>query len=143
MTKSKDHRTLDQAEYELLAEFRQVLRRFLLFSKTAAEQVGLTPQQHQVLLAIRGRPAGCAITVGELAERLQIRPHSAVGLVDRLVDRALLERVTSPDDRRQVHLVLTPDAEALLERLTAAHKAELKQIGPVLSLLLERIAKST
>ena len=101
-------RSVSQAEYETLAAFRYALRQFLHFSDTAAEAVGLTPQQHQALLAIKGFPGRDRVTIGELAERLQIRHHSAVGLVDRLVTQKLVAREAAADDRRQVYVRLTP-----------------------------------
>jgi DNA-binding MarR family transcriptional regulator len=75
---------VSKAEYEILAEFRYALRQFVAFSEAEAKVVGLSPRQHQALLAIRGFPGRDVVTVGELAERLHIRPNSAVGLVDRL-----------------------------------------------------------
>lgn len=123
-------------EYERLAAWRYALRQFLHFSETAAQAVGLTPQQHQALLAIRGFPGRDQVTVGELAERLQVRPHSAVGLVDRLAADGLVQRVAGRQDRRQVYVALTGRGSALLEQLTAAHRAELRRIGPQLRELL-------
>jgi DNA-binding MarR family transcriptional regulator len=110
----------------MLAAFRYTLRRFLHFSEQAAEVVGLTPHQHQALLAVRG--GGGPMTVGDLAERLQVRHHSAVGLVDRLVRGGLLSRRPSPVDGRAVRLHLTARGSRLLERLTAAHRRELSRI---------------
>ena len=83
--------TVTKAEYESMAAVRYALRRFLRFSEDGAKAVGLTPQQHQALLAIKGYPARDSVTVGELAERLQVRHHSAVGLVDRLEALGLVE----------------------------------------------------
>src|SRR5260221_8535245 len=98
--------SISKAEYETLASFRYLMRQFLHFSENAAEDIGLTPQQHQALLAIAGYPERDYVTIGELAERLQIRHNSAVGLVDRLVAQGLVMR--SPGtDRRVVHLRLT------------------------------------
>jgi DNA-binding MarR family transcriptional regulator len=128
-------------EYQLLAEFRYALRRFLRFSESAARQVGLTPQQHQALLAIKGAANGEGLTVGELAERLQVKPHSAVGLADRMESQGLLRRVGGAD-RRQVYLRLTAKASRLLERLAAAHRDELRRIGPSLRALLESLSPS-
>jgi len=128
--------SLDQSEYETLAAFRHALRQFLHFSEQAAEAVGLTPQQHQALLAVQGFPGGQGPSVGQLAERLQIRPHSAVGLVDRLIVRRLLRRQPSLEDRRQVRLALTPAGLALLEKLSLTHREELRRIGPHLDQLL-------
>ena len=91
---------LDKAQYEALAAFRHALRKFLRFSETAAQAAGVTPQQHQALLAIKGFPGRDQVTVGELAERLQLRHHSVVGLIDRLVLEKLVIRLPSPKDRR-------------------------------------------
>src|SRR6476659_1509253 len=84
--------TVSQEEYETLAAFRYQLRQFLRFSEEAAKSVGLTPQQNQALLTIKGFPARDYVTIGELAEWLQIKHHSAVGLVNRLVAQDLVTR---------------------------------------------------
>jgi len=126
---------LTQADYERLAEFRYRLRRFLVFSARAAAQAGLTAQQHQALLAIKGGARRGRITMGTLAQRLGIRHHSAVGLVDRLASKHLVAR-RSGSDRREVLLVFTPKAEALLARLSAAHRDELRRLTPLLRLLI-------
>ena len=126
-------------EYASLAEFRHELRRFLRFSEAAAEAVGLTPQQHQALLAVRGFPEPGGMTVGGLAERLQIKPHSAVGLVNRLVAQELLTRRVSTTDRRQVFLALTPRGNQLLAELTATHRAEVRRMRTTLQELLQRL----
>jgi len=128
--------TVAQAEYEALASLRYALRKFLRFSEEAAVAAGLTPQQHQALLAIKGF-GQASMTIGELAERLQLRHHSAVGLVNRLVLQRLLRRKRAAADRRQVHLVLTPHGEQILEKVSAAHKEQLRRIGPQLKALLE------
>jgi DNA-binding MarR family transcriptional regulator len=133
---------LTKAEYELLASFRYALRQFLRFSEEAARAAGIEPQQHQALLAIKGFPERDQITISELADRLQIRHHSAVGLVDRLVAHGLLAREPATGDRRQVYVGLTGQGEALLERLTAAHKQELRRLGPELGVLLGRLSES-
>ncbi len=130
---------LSKAQYESLAAFRYALRQFLRFSENAAQEAGLTPQQHQALLAIKGFPGRDAVTVGELAERLQLRPNSTVELVDRMVDLSLLTREQSSDDRRQVHVLLTTRGEQILDNLSSAHKAQLDKIGPELKQLLERL----
>ncbi|MGH6990374.1 MAG: MarR family winged helix-turn-helix transcriptional regulator [Stellaceae bacterium] len=123
---------LSKRDYELLAEFRHLLVRFLNFSESAARQHGLTVQQHQTLLAVKGFPDRESITIGELAGRLDIRHHSAVGLVDRLAAKELIRRHAGPDDRRQVLLELTPKAEDLLAQLSVVHRAELKRTAPLL-----------
>jgi DNA-binding MarR family transcriptional regulator len=130
---------VSQEEYETLATFRYQLRRFLRFSEAAARRVGLTPQQHQALLAIKGFPERDYVTIGELAERLQIKHHSAVGLVDRLVAQELVTREAATEDRRQVYITLTARGTELLSELTVAHKEELRRMGVTLQKLLEQI----
>ncbi|MCX6050043.1 MAG: MarR family transcriptional regulator [Chloroflexi bacterium] len=130
---------LSKTEYELLASFRYALRQFLRFSEEAARGAGIEPQQHQALLAVKGFPGRDWVTIGELAERLQIRHHSAVGLVNRLVAQGLLTRIAATADRRQVHVTLTEQGLALLAQLSAVHKEELWRLGPALSLLLTRL----
>ena len=108
-------------------------------ARTAAQAAGITPQQHQALLAIRGFPGRDQVSVSELAERLQLRHHSAVGLVDRLVTEKLVARVPSAEDRRQVFIQLTSRGRKTLENLSAMHHKQLKQLGPEFSLLFERL----
>lgn len=136
MTSSKK---LNKPQYETLAAFRYELRRFLHFSESAAQATGITPQRHQALLAIKGFPEREQITVGELAERLQLRHHSVVGLVDRLVAEKLVIRKPSLEDRRQVLIQLTGRGEKTLEKLSSLHHEQLKRIGPELSRLLEKL----
>src|ERR1700676_4289797 len=112
---------LIKAQYETLAAFRYALRQFLRFSEEAAWAAGITPPQHQALLAIKGFPGRDSVTVGELAERLQLRHHSAVGLVDRLVIEKMVSRAPSNSDRRQVLVQLTRCGENVLEKLSFAH----------------------
>lgn len=131
---------MSKADYEALAAFRYALRQFLHFSEEAAASVGLTPQQHQALLAIKGFAGRDRATIGELAERLQIRHHSAVGLVDRLAALDLVIREHATDDRRQVYVALTARGAQMLEQLATAHREELRRIRPQLSLLLEQLA---
>ena len=128
------------ADYQALASFRQALRRFMEFSAAAARATGLTPQQHQTLLAIKGYAGPGRLTIGELAERLYVRPHSAVGLVDRLAARGLLRRLPDKDDRRRVSVILTARGEKLLARLSLVHRDELRRIGPELQHVLKRLA---
>lgn len=132
---------LSKAQYELLASFRYALRRFLHFSETAANAAGITPQHHQALLAIKGFPGRESATVGELAERLQIRHHSAVGLVDRLVADELVRRESSTGDHRQVMVRLTRRGEGVLEKLSELHHTQLKTLGPELRRMLARLGK--
>ncbi len=133
---------ISKADYETLATFRYALRQFLHFSEEAAKAVGLTPQQHQALLAIRGFPGRDRVTIGELAERLQIRHHSVVGLVDRLAAQKLVARESAGEDRRQVYVRLTPGGLSALEQLSAAHRAELRRIGPQLSQFLAQLSRA-
>lgn len=135
-------RPIGMADYETLAAFRHALRRFLAFSEDAAKAGGLTAQQHQAILAIKGHGGGEPITVGKVAEHLLIRHHSAVELVDRLVKAGLVERTASEDDRRRVALVLTPKAEGILGELSAAHLEELKRSRGLLVQLLDRLDES-
>lgn len=130
---------ITKSHYEMLAALRYALARFLHFSQEAARAAGLTPQQHQALLAIKGFPGRDAASIGALAERLQLRHHSVVGLVDRLVRRQLVRRVSSPLDRRRVDLELTARGESLLRRLSTSHLRELRQHGPELHRLLAKV----
>jgi DNA-binding MarR family transcriptional regulator len=132
---------ISKTEYEILAEFRFALRRFTRFSASAVEEVGLTPQHHQALLAIRGFPGREQITIGELAERLQIKHHSAVGLVNRLEAEGLIDRSTTPHDRRKVFISLTQRGLSVLEKLSSVHREELRWLSPQLRLLLEQITR--
>ncbi|MBK1842182.1 MarR family transcriptional regulator [Azospirillum sp. YIM B02556] len=127
-----------QSDYRALAEFRHTLRRFLAFSEAAARDGGLTPQQHQAILAIKGHGDG-GMSIGDLADKLLVRHHSAGELVDRLVKAELVTRLESADDRRRVVLVLTPQAEAVLEALSAAHLEELRKTKPLLLQLLHSL----
>src|SRR5690349_20178625 len=133
---------LTKAQYEMLAAFRYALRRFIHFSEQAAQAAGITPQHHQALLAIKGFPGRDRISVGELAERLQLRHHSAVGLVDRLVSENLVARAASAQDRRKVFVVLTRKGQQVLEKLSAAHSRQLKRMSPEWNLLLQKLAPS-
>ena len=137
MCGSKD--VLSDEDYKLLADFRYLLRQFMAFSEVEASGIGLTPQQHQALLAIRvASPAGA--TVGFVAERLVLKPHTATGLIDRLEALGLVTRVTSPADGRRVLLQLTAKASTMLTALTAAHREEIKRIRPMLGDVLQRFA---
>jgi DNA-binding MarR family transcriptional regulator len=125
---------LTESDYRHLAEFRFLLRQFQAFSEAAARKAGLSPQQHQALLAIKG--SGGRLTVGELAVRLAIKPNSAVGLADRLVEANLVLRQTDGRDRRRVDLTLTASAGRKLADLSQSHRAELKRLAPMLTPLL-------
>jgi len=129
---------LSDADYSALANFRYALRRFTAFSEGAAAGQGLTPQQHQALLAIRGAGAEPA-TVGYVAERLVLRPHSASGLVDRLEALGLVQRRVAASDRRQALLELTDRARTLLAELSTTHREEIVRLRPLLLEMLSRV----
>jgi DNA-binding MarR family transcriptional regulator len=131
---------LGKAEYEALAAFRAALRRFTAFSAEAARVAGLTPQQHQALLAIKGAPGGRdTLSVGEIAASLLIRPNSAVELVNRLAELELVRRAADPADSRRVQVGLTERSERVLHDLSAAHLRELAAIRPALLALLGQV----
>ena len=120
---------LTQGDYERLAAFRHMLRRFTSFSAGAAHRAGLTPSQHQALLAIKGHQ-GEAPTVGALAEQLLVAPHTAAELVGRLQAAGLVEKVEDHADRRRVVVRPTERAEAILQALTLVHLREVRQLAP-------------
>jgi DNA-binding MarR family transcriptional regulator len=128
---------LDDADYAALAEFRHTIRRFLAFSEAHAARVGLTPQQHQALLAIRAAQPDQA-TVGHVADQLVLKPHSATGLVDRLAGLELITRETAENDRRRALLRLTDKALGILEELSATHRDEIQRLRPELSNILRQ-----
>ena len=137
-TPKKPRREISLADYQRLSEFRYLLRRFLEFSQVRANDAGLTPRQHQALLAIKGYPGGGPVTVGDLAERLRIRHHSTVELVNRLAEAGLVVRDQDKADNRRVLLQLTPLADDRLAALSVAHLDELSRIEPMLRRLLSR-----
>jgi len=137
----KQVRAVSDREYEMLASFRHTLRLFLSFSEEAARLVGLTPQQHQALLAIKGFRGQGQVTIGELAEALQIKHHSAVGLVDRLVEQGLATRAPAVEDRRQVRVTLSARGLDLLAELTSTHRRELRRVGPELRAAIARLTE--
>jgi DNA-binding MarR family transcriptional regulator len=124
------HPASREIDYKALADFRYEIRSFLNFSEGAARAAGIEPQQHQALLAIKGRPLGFKTTVGVLAERLQIRHHSAVELSRRLEGHGWIRRSRNGADRREVQLVVTPRGEKLLAKLSVSHRNELRTAGP-------------
>jgi DNA-binding MarR family transcriptional regulator len=131
---------LKLADYQAIAEFRYQIRRFLRFSEDASRAAGLEPQQHQLLLAVKGMPGGRAARISDLAERLQIHHHSTVELVDRLAARGLVSRALGEDDRREVYVQLTPRGESILNTLTVHHKTELRRAAPALVAALHEVA---
>jgi DNA-binding MarR family transcriptional regulator len=135
--------SLSSAEFRALAEFRYQIRLYLMASEAAARAAGLEPQQYLFLLAVRGLPLGRDASIRELAERMQLRHHSAVEMVDRLERRQLLRRERSKTDRRQVIVHLTPRGERILSRLARQRIAELKTAAPDLVRALTGVIRST
>ena len=131
------------AEFRALAEFRHQIRQFLNGSEQAARAAGLEPQQYLFMLALRGLPAGHTATIRELAERMQLRHHSTVEMVNRLERQQLLRRERSRADRRQVILHLTPRAEKILSRLARQRIEELRTAAPTLVRALTNAIRST
>jgi len=125
--------------YRRLAEFRHQIRQFLHVSEQAARANGIEPQQHQLMLAIKGLPEGARPTVTTLALRLCLKHHSAVELVNRLVDRGVAVRRQSQEDRREVLVELTPLGEEILEKLKDLHFRELQTKSPELCRTLQAI----
>jgi DNA-binding MarR family transcriptional regulator len=119
-----------EIDYRALADFRYEIRRFLNFSERGARAAGIEPQQHQALLAIKGRPHDGRATVGWVAKRLEIRHHSAVELSDRLEVRGLIRRSRGEADRREVLLELTRAGERVLREISARNRRELRTAGP-------------
>src|SRR2546421_344511 len=129
-------------DYEALAEFRYLLRKFLRFSKDfLIATAGLNPEQYEALLAIRAFTAPVGLTISQLSERLQVKHHSAVNIVDRLVGRKLVTREAGKTDRRRRHVQLTAKGEKLIEELAAVHRKEIRGRSPEMIKALERLKK--
>ncbi|MFI5776072.1 MarR family winged helix-turn-helix transcriptional regulator [Nocardia sp. NPDC051570] len=126
-------------DYASLLMFRTALRRFERWSEQQAREVGLTPAQHQLLLAIKGHPDEHGPTIRDVAEYLVLRHHSAVGLVDRAVESGLVLRVPDATDSRAVRLALTEAGSRSLRALSRLHLAELRRLAPI----LESVADTT
>jgi DNA-binding MarR family transcriptional regulator len=127
------------ADYRSLAAFRYEIRKFLAFSEQAARDAGIEPQQHQMLLAVRGLPEGVRPTIGAVAERLCVQHHTAVALVDKLEARGLIRRKRSEVDRREVLLQVTQEGLELLRALSTLHRDQLQTVGPALLNALQTI----
>jgi DNA-binding MarR family transcriptional regulator len=130
---------ISPADYRSLAAFRYAIRKFLAFSEQAARAAGIEPQQHQLLLAIRGLPEPLRPTIRAISERLCVKHHSTVALVDKLELRGLLRRERSARDRREVLLHLTPAGEAVLRQLSVLHRQQLRTVGPAMVNVLQNI----
>jgi DNA-binding MarR family transcriptional regulator len=122
---------LTSEDYENLLAFRVRLRQFQHWSRAQARAVGLTPAQHQLLLAVKGHPGGHP-TVGDLAGYLLLRHHSTVELIDRAAAAGFVERSGDGDDGRRTRVRLTPDGERRIDRLSTAHLDELRNLAPLL-----------
>jgi DNA-binding MarR family transcriptional regulator len=131
------------AEFRALAEFRYRIRIFLNGSEQAARKAGLEPQQYALMLALRGLPLHVEPSIREMAERMQLRHHSVVELVDRLERRQFLRRERSRNDRRQVILHLTSRGERILTRLAKQRLSELRSAAPALVESLTTVIRST
>lgn len=127
-------------QYRSLAEFRYQIRRFLGFSEEQVRAAGMEPQQHQLLLAIKGLPDGERASIGELAGRLQLKHHSTVELVNRLEKAGYVARSADNQDRRQVIVHLTQSGASILRKLSIAHHEELEIAGPRLAKALRSLA---
>jgi len=143
MAKARPGKTqqLTTADFVRLASFRRALRRFLHFSEEVARRGGLSAQQYQALLAVRGNPDHERVTINDLARHLLIKHNSAVGLVDRLAQEKLIVRETSSADRRKVELRLTPRGREVLAKLAAMHRAELQRVGPLLGRFFAELSR--
>lgn len=132
---------LTREEYRDLAEFRRQIRRFLHFSEATAKEQGIEAQQHQLLLTVHGLPDGVRPTIGEIAERLFIRHHSAVELVSRLEKAGTVARHPGTEDKREVWVRLTSAGRAILRRLALPHRSEIERSGPELARSLGAILR--
>ena len=132
-TATEPPEALTKHDFEALARFRFGIRRYLRFSEETVRRHGVTPQQYQLLLAIKGFPGRDWAVVRELADRLQLRHHSVVELVNRAQAQGLVYRAADPDDARAVRVVLTDQGEHLLGRLSALHRDELRRMDTVLT----------
>lgn len=142
-TAMNNQSSISLSDYQALAEFRYQIRRFLRFSEEAAYTVGLEPQQHQLLLAIKGLPEEKRATIGELAERLQLKHHSTVELIDRLERRNLVARHRDEADQRRVLISLTTQGEEILQTLSRHMLTELQSTGPDLVRSLNALLTDT
>jgi|GraSoiStandDraft_9_1057307.scaffolds.fasta_scaffold24257_2 DNA-binding MarR family transcriptional regulator len=129
-------------DYKVLAQFRYQLRQFLSFSEAAANKAGLTPQQHQALLAIKGFSGAEPISVGDLAQFLLVRHHTAVELVDRITKLGLLRRIVDDNDSRRILVKLTRKGEQRLRTLSKIHFEELQSASPALTKILRAFRRS-
>ena len=128
-------------EYRALAELRYRIRHFLQEGDAAARQAGLEPQQYLMLLAIRGLPRGSEATIRTIADRMALKHHSAVELIDRMESRGFVHRSRSEGDRRQVRVSLLPRGAKLLERVALQRIGELRSSGAALADTISALVK--
>src|SRR5437588_2464844 len=129
-------------DYDALTEFRYLLRKFLRFSKDFLRTTaGVNPEQYEALLAVKAFAAPVGLTISELSERLQVKHHSAVNIVDRLVERKLITREAGETDRRRRHVQLTAKGEKLIEELAPVHRKEIRMRSAEMIKALERLKK--
>ena len=140
--KPTNGQALRSIDYEALAQFRYQLRKFLSFSEAAATKAGLTPQHHQALLAIKGFSSAAPISVGDLAQFLLVRHHTAVELVDRIAKLGLLRRIVDGDDSRRMLVKLTRKGEQKLVTLSKIHFEELQAASHALTKILRSFRRS-
>ena len=138
---SKHARPLKDSDYAALGAFRRAIREFLAFSEDGAEAQGLTSQQHQALLAIRSHQGPSAFSIRDLAESLLIKHHSAIGLLERLVEKGLVTRRPSLEDRRRVLIELAPNGADALEAISVRNLRQLGRTAEILTQIL-RTAES-
>jgi len=134
--------SLSQEDFTHLLELRTGLRRFLRWSEEQAKAAGLSPAKHQLLLAIRGHPNPDGPTVGEIADYLVLRHHSAVGLIDRAVAEGLVERNPDPGSKSVVRVTLTDKGAAKLDELSEAHLEEITHLAPTMRTLWDAIEQT-
>jgi DNA-binding MarR family transcriptional regulator len=134
--------SLDQSDFEHLLELRTGLRRFMRWSEQHAHAAGLTPAKHQLLLAIRGHPDPGGPTIGEIADYLVLRHHSAVGLIDRVVSDGLIKRNPDPDSKSVVRVTLTPAGHTKLDALAETHIQELAHLAPTMRTLWQALEQA-
>jgi DNA-binding MarR family transcriptional regulator len=138
----RERRDLSDDEYGSLAQTRRLLRRYQAFSERAAQAAGLEPRQYQVLLMLRGLAPDAQASISELADWLQIRHHSAVGLIDRMANRALVKRERDPEDGRRVLVTLTREGRSGLRGLALQHRDELRALAPSLLHALRQVVET-
>ena len=135
-------KALSLSDYQALAEVRYQLRKFLHFSEQMARSTGIEPQQHQLLLVVKGLPEGKLPTISFIAERLQLQHHSTVELIDRLEERELVQRQRDESDQRRVLIRITPQGEAILRELSVHNLNELRTAAPDLVRALNALVET-